>query len=78
LGLTIFLVACLECLAVAGILIPGTVVLFTLAVLAGSGALTLWETILLAYAGGLLGDTISYALGRRFHQGIRGLPVLRN
>ena len=25
LGLTIFLAACLECLAVAGILIPGTV-----------------------------------------------------
>ncbi len=27
--------------------------------------------------GGLLGDAISYALGRRFHQGIRRLPVLR-
>ncbi|UUY10046.1 bifunctional DedA family/phosphatase PAP2 family protein [Pseudomonas sp. J452] len=78
LGLTIFLIACLECLAVAGILIPGTVVLFTLAVLAGSGALTLWETVLLAYAGGLLGDAISYGLGRRFHQGIRRLPVLRD
>ncbi|QKE64592.1 bifunctional DedA family/phosphatase PAP2 family protein [Aquipseudomonas campi] len=78
LGLTIFLVACLECLAIAGILIPGTVVLFTLAVLAGSGALTLWETIALAYAGGLLGDAISYGLGRHFHQGIRRLPVLRD
>ena len=78
LGLTIFLAACLECLAVAGILIPGTVLLFTLSVLAGSGALTLGETLLLAYAGGLLGDAISYGLGRRFHQGIRRLPVLRD
>ncbi|MBD9427433.1 bifunctional DedA family/phosphatase PAP2 family protein [Pseudomonas sp. PDM15] len=78
LGLTIFLAACLECLAVAGILIPGTVLLFTLSVLAGSGALGLSETLLLAYAGGLLGDAISYGLGRRFHQGIRGLPVLRD
>lgn len=78
LGLAIFLAACLECLAVAGILIPGTVLLFTLGVLAGSGALGLSETLLLAYAGGLLGDAISYGLGRRFHQGIRGLPVLRD
>lgn len=78
LGLSIFVIACLECLAVAGILIPGTVVLFTLAVLAGSGALPLWQTLLLAYAGGLLGDLISYGLGRRFHQNIRRLPVLRD
>lgn len=78
LGLTLFLVACLECLAVAGILIPGTVLLFALGVLAGSGALGLGETLLLAYAGGLLGDLLSYGLGRRFHQGIRRLPVLRD
>ena len=78
LGLSIFIIAFLECLAVAGILIPGTVALFTLAVLAGSGALTLWESMVLAYFGGLLGDAVSYALGRRFHQGIRGLPVLRD
>ena len=37
LGLAIFLAACLECLAVAGILIPGTVLLFALSVMAGSG-----------------------------------------
>lgn len=78
LALAIFVVACLECLAVAGILIPGTLVLFSLAVLAGNGALELWQTLLLAYCGGLLGDAISYGLGRRFHQGIRRLPVLRD
>lgn len=77
LGLTIFLLACAECLAVVGILIPGTVLMFAVAVMAGSGALSAWETLLLGYAGGLLGDAISYALGRRFHQGIRRLPVLR-
>lgn len=78
LGLAIFLAAALECLAVAGLLIPGTVLLFALGVMAGSGALTLGETLLLAYTGGLLGDAISYGIGRRFHQGIRRLPVLRD
>lgn len=77
LGLAILLVACIECLAVAGILVPGTVVLFALGMLAGGGSLTLWQTLLLAYVGGLLGDLLSYALGRRFHQNIRRLPVLR-
>jgi membrane protein DedA with SNARE-associated domain len=78
LGLGIFLVAGIECLAVAGILVPGTVVLFALGVMAGSGSLGLWQTLLLAYFGGLLGDALSYGVGRRFHQNIRRLPVLRH
>src|SRR5690606_27113821 len=78
LGLAIFAVACIECLAIAGIVVPGTVVLFALGVLAGSGNLDLWQTLLLAYTGGLLGDVLSYGLGRRFHENIRRLPLLRN
>ncbi|SFP29431.1 undecaprenyl-diphosphatase [Geopseudomonas sagittaria] len=77
LGLAIFLIACIECLTIVGIVVPGTVVLFAVAALAGSGVLTLWQTLLIGYAGGLLGDALSYALGRRFHQDIRRLPLLR-
>jgi undecaprenyl-diphosphatase len=54
------------------------VLLFAIAVLAGSGALTLGETLLLGYLGGILGDAVSYFLGRRFHQNIRRLPLLRH
>lgn len=78
LGLILFLAACLECLAVVGLLIPGTVLLFALAALAGSGILSLGETLLLGFVGGLLGDLLSYALGRRYHQNIRSLRGLRN
>ncbi|MGK9066676.1 bifunctional DedA family/phosphatase PAP2 family protein [Stutzerimonas chloritidismutans] len=78
LGLSLFLVACLECLAIVGLLMPGTVLVFAIAVLAGSGVLTLGETLLLGYAGGLLGDLLSYALGRRYHQNIRSIRALRN
>lgn len=77
LGLAIFIVACIECLAIAGIIVPGTVLLFAVGVLAGNGALSLGETLLLGYLGGMLGDAISYTLGRRFHQNIRRLPLLR-
>ena len=37
LGWAIFLVACIECLALAGILVPGVAILFGLGVLAGGG-----------------------------------------
>ena len=78
LGLAVFIVACVECLAIAGIIVPGTVLLFAIAVMAGSGALSLGETLLLGFLGGLLGDGVSYLLGRRFHQNIRRLPLLRS
>ena len=78
LGLAVFIVACVECLAIAGIIVPGTVLLFAIAVMAGSGALSLGQTLLLGFLGGLLGDAVSYALGRRFHQNIRRLPLLRS
>jgi membrane protein DedA with SNARE-associated domain len=78
LGLAIFLIACIECLAIVGILVPGVALLFGVAVLAGSGALSLGETLLLAYCGGVLGDCLSYACGRYFHQDIRRLPGLRH
>ncbi len=77
LGMALFIVACIECLAIAGIIVPGTVLLFAIAALAGSGALPLGETLLLGFLGGLLGDGLSYTLGRRFHQNIRRLPGLR-
>lgn len=78
LGLAIFLVACIECLAIAGIIVPGTVLLFAVAVLAGSGAFSLGETLLLGFLGGLVGDALSYTVGKYFHQNIRRLPLLRH
>jgi len=77
LGLALFIVACSECLAIVGLLMPGTVLLFAIAVMAGSGALGLGETLLLGFFGGLLGDLLSYGLGFRFKNRISQLPGLR-
>ena len=78
LGLAVFLVTLLECLAIIGFVIPGTILLFAIAILAGNGALSLGETLLMGLLGGLTGDVLSYTLGKRFHQNIRRLPLLRN
>jgi len=40
LAAAVFIVAFVECLAIAGLIVPGTVLLFAVAVLAGSGALS--------------------------------------
>ncbi|WP_339516512.1 bifunctional DedA family/phosphatase PAP2 family protein [Pseudomonas sp. RL_15y_Pfl2_60] len=77
LAAAVFLIALTECLAIVGLIVPGTFLLFAVAAMAGSGALSLGETLLLAYCGGLLGDALSYALGRFFHEDIRRLPGLR-
>ena len=78
LAAAVFIVAFVECLAIAGLIVPGTVLLFAVAVLAGSGALSLSETLLLGFMAGVLGDIVSYFIGRHFHQNIRRLPGLRH
>lgn len=78
LGTAIFFAALLECLALVGIILPGVVLMFGLAVIAGSGDLTLPIVLLLAWLGGLSGDFLSYALGHRLKNKVPRLPLLRS
>lgn len=68
----IFLTALLESLAVAGILVPGVAILFAVAVLAGKTGIPVAEILLWGTAGAVLGDSLSFWLGRklrgRLHQ----------
>ncbi|RDH45913.1 DedA family protein [Zooshikella ganghwensis] len=72
-GISILLVAFIESLAIVGIIVPGVVLLFGIAVLAGTGALSLAETFVWAGAGAILGDGVSYYLGRYYHQTIKSI-----
>lgn len=75
LGLAIFLIALAESLAIAGLLIPGVVLLFAASALAGGGSLGLMPVLGLAFAGAVCGDLLSFAMGRWFHQDIRSLRL---
>lgn len=75
LGLAIFLIALTESLAVAGLLIPGVLLLFAAAALAGGGNLSMLATLSWAFAGAVCGDLLSFALGRWFHQDIRRMRL---
>ena len=75
LGLAIFLIALVESLAIAGLLVPGVVLLFAASALAGGGSLGITATLAWAFAGAVCGDLISFAMGRWFHQDIRRLRL---
>ena len=77
LGTAIFITAFLECLALVGIVLSGVVLMFGLAVIAGSSTLGLPTILLLAWLGGLTGDLVSYALGHSFKEKVPQIPLLR-
>jgi len=65
------LTALVESLALIGLLIPGTLMLFVLGALAASGALRLEILIIAAGLGALAGDSLSYWLGRRYYEQLK-------
>ena len=75
LGVAIFLIALTESLAVAGLVVPGVLLLFAATALAGGGDLSLWGALAWAFAGAVCGDLLSFAMGRWFHQDIRRLGI---
>src|SRR5690554_173678 len=77
LAIIILVAALLESLAFVGILIPGVLLMFVLSSLAGSGLLSLEMTLLTAVVGAVLGDGISFYLGRAFHDKLHGIWPFR-
>lgn len=71
-GSVIFLISASESLAVIGLFIPGTVVMFGVGALVGKGMLDLWPTLAWAATGAVAGDGLSYWLGYRYREGLRG------
>ena len=75
--LAIFLISLAESLALIGLLVPGTVMMIGIGALAGSGVISLKITLLAAMAGAICGDSLSYWLGRHYHQRIKDLWPFR-
>jgi membrane protein DedA with SNARE-associated domain len=62
--LTVFLAPMLENTLFIGALIPGTIVMLIAGISAQDGLVSIWIAIPLAVAGAIIGDTISYWMGR--------------
>ena len=65
---TVFLVALCESLALVGLVVPGTVIMFAIGAIVATGSLDLKPVLVTAAAGAVVGDGISYWLGRRYRE----------
>lgn len=68
---SIAIIAFLESLAIAGIIIPGVLLLFAVAAIAGNGALDLHYALASAFIGAVTGDVVSFFIGKHFHQQLK-------
>lgn len=71
------LIAFGESLAVFGLIVPGTVLLFGIGALIGSGTLALWPTLLAVTLGAIVGDAVSFWLGHHFRDHLRDVWPFR-
>jgi len=71
--MVVFLIALGESLAMVGLFVPGTVLMFGIGAVVATGSLAPWPTLGAAVAGAMAGDGISYLLGRHYHEGLARL-----
>ncbi len=72
-GITIFLVAMTESLAIVGLIIPGVAIMFGIGALIATGAIEFWYAFTWAVAGAITGDVSSFLLGFHFRERISGV-----
>ncbi len=69
----VFALAFLESLAFVSLIVPATALLGALGVLIGAGQLPFWPPFLAAAAGAFVGDAVSFEIGRRWKEEVKGL-----
>jgi membrane protein DedA with SNARE-associated domain len=65
-GVVIFLVAMSESLAIVGLIVPGVIIMFGIGALIAAGAIEFWSAMAWAVAGAVVGDGLSFWLGRHY------------
>src|SRR5947199_9118975 len=78
----VFALPALEASAFLGFVFPGEIAVLLGGVVASQGRVSLWAVIVAAVSGAIIGDSIGYAIGRRWgarlmHGTIGRLPVIR-
>jgi undecaprenyl-diphosphatase len=69
----VFLLALSESIPIIGVVVPGSAVILAISALVPSGVVTLWPLLAAAIAGAIVGDGLSFWIGRRYHREILDL-----
>lgn len=77
-GIVTFIISAAESVAIIGTIVPGSIMMTALGTLAGAGVIPLWETVLWAILGAIVGDGISYWIGHYFKGGLPQVWPFRN
>ena len=77
-GLVVFIIMFLDCLALLGLAIPGNTLFVVTSIMAGGFNYPLWKVVFLGFLGALLGDIISYAIGYKLKRRIYTWNVVKN
>jgi hypothetical protein len=72
-----FIMAFAESLIVVGGLIPGSLAITGIGILAGSGILNVYSTFICAILGAIIGDTSSFLIGRHFKENLKNLFIFK-
>ena len=64
----VFLLALSEAMPIIGTVIPGSTLILGISALAPRGFVELWPLLIAAIAGAIVGDGLSFWLGRRYHR----------
>ena len=70
-SIVIFTTAMAESLTIVGVIVPGAIIMFSLGALIGLGHVEFWPACWWSALGAMVGDAISFWIGRVFHQKIR-------
>jgi membrane protein DedA with SNARE-associated domain len=76
-GVLVFAVAMAESLAVVGLAVPGAAMIIAAGALVALGALAFWPTLLFAIASAIVGDGVSFWIGRRYRGELRNVWPFR-
>ena len=69
----IFLISLAESLALVGLLVPGTVIMFGIGAVVAAGSLSLFPVLLMAVTGAVAGDGVSYWLGHHYKERLNNI-----
>ncbi len=77
-GFTIFFIALIESLAIVGIIVPGVLLMLLIGAYLATNQFPFFYAVLLAFAGAIAGDSISYYLGYHYKDKLSTLwPISR-
>jgi len=75
---TVFLISLSESLIIVGLFVPGILIMGIIGAFVGMGYLSIWSVLIAAILGAIVGDGISFWVGRYYKEQLRSIWLFKN